>query len=67
LDLAYPLEITRELSCPRMRQAVTVSLAPAGNAAELRAIEALLQEMTALELALPGDPSRRRLRLRLHT
>lgn len=49
------------------RQAVTVSLAPAGNAAELRAIEALLQEMTALELILPGDPSRRRLRLQLHT
>lgn len=49
------------------RQAVTVSLAPAGNAAELRAFAALLQEMTALKLTLPGDPSRRSLRLRLQT
>jgi len=48
-------------------RAVTVSLAPAGTAAELQAFEALLQEMTALKLTLPGDPSRRPLRLQLHT
>lgn len=48
-------------------RAVTVSLVPAGTAAELRAFRALLNEMTALKLTLPGDPSRRPLHLELHT
>jgi hypothetical protein len=49
------------------RRTVTVALAPAGNAAERRAFDALLQEVTALKLTLPGDPSRRPVRFRLHT
>lgn len=49
------------------RRGVTVALAPAGNAAERRAFDALLQEVTALKLTLPGDPSRRPVRFRLHT
>jgi hypothetical protein len=63
--------LTNLLTAPGMvrigRRTVTVALAPAGSASEQRAFGALLQEVTALKLTLPGDPSRRPVRFKLHT
>lgn len=48
-------------------RSVRVSLAPAGNPAERRAFDALLQEVNTLNLTLPGDTSHRLLRFELQT
>ena len=48
------------------RRTITVALEPAGTSAELRAVDSLLRRLSALALHLPGDPSGRSLRFKLH-
>ncbi len=48
------------------RRTITVALEPAGTSAELRAFDSLLRRLSALVLHLPGDPSGRSLRFKLH-
>jgi len=43
---------------------ISVDLAPAASPAERRAIANLLRDVSSLDLTLPGDPRRRRLRFR---
>jgi len=45
-------------------RAIVVDIAPAGTKRELRAFEALLAQLNAQRLTLPGDPDRRPLRFR---
>lgn len=48
------------------RRTITVALEPAGTSAELHAFDSLLGRLNALALHLPGDPSGRSLRFKLH-
>ena len=43
---------------------ISVDLAPAANDPERRAIASLLRDVSDLDLTLPGDPRRRKLRFR---
>ncbi len=45
---------------------ITIALQPAGTAAELCAFEALMTRLNAIGLQLPGDPSGRVLRFKIH-
>ena len=45
---------------------ITVTLEPAGTRAELRAFASLMSRLNVLDLQLPGDPSGRALRFKLH-
>lgn len=47
------------------KRSLTVTLAPAGTAAERDAFKHLLHELTLRRLVLPGDPARRKLRFQL--
>jgi hypothetical protein len=49
------------------RRTVTVSLAPAATSCEREAFTSLLKRISAMNLTLPGDASRRRLVFKLHT
>jgi len=48
------------------RRTITVALQPAGTRAERHAFDSLLVRLNALALHLPGDPSGRSLRFKLH-
>lgn len=43
---------------------ITVDLAPAANASEAAAVSEFLADISTLDLHLPGDPRRRKLRFK---